>query len=161
MSISLALAMAAAASFADLDAIDAQVAQFTGHAIGQSGGAARPVDRRLKLRPCVSPLALSWNAQQRETVLVQCPDIGGWRLYVPVRGAEPAEAKLPAINRGDAVTIAVTGEGFSVSQPGVAMEGAPVGGWIKVRLLNSSTRGGAPSMSAQVIRPGLVGVPLP
>lgn len=161
MSISIALVMAVASPFADLDAIDVQVAQFTGRGIGEEGGAMQPVDRRLKLRPCASPLALSWNAQRRETVVVRCHDAGGWRLYVPVKAEAAAAAALPAVNRGDAVTIAVTGEGFSVSQPGEAMEGGPVGSWIKVRVLNGSNRNASQAMSARIIRPGLVGVPLP
>ena len=65
MSISLALVIAAAAPFADLDAVDRQVAQFTGAEIGQPGGAMSGVDRRLRLNACASSLGLSWRTQQR------------------------------------------------------------------------------------------------
>lgn len=148
----------AAAPFADLAVIDRQVAQFTGAPIGAEGGAQLPLDRRLRLKPCASPLALSWRGGGRETVVAECPDTGGWRLFVPVRqGAAQALAAAPAINRGDAVTIAVTGGGFSVSQPGEALDSGAVGGWIRVRGLGGK---GQP-MRAQVLRPGLVGVPLP
>ena len=161
MSFSLALVVAAAAPFADLDAIDRQVAAFTGVAVGQPGGAARPVDRRLRLNPCTSSLSLTWYGQRRESVLVRCPDAGGWRLFVPVGGAVAGVTAVPVINRGDAVTIAVNGEGFSVSQPGEALESGAVGAWIRVRTMSSgAARGNSDAMRAQVIRPGLVAVPL-
>lgn len=170
MSISLAasaaivFAAAGAAGFADLDALDRQVAQFTGAGIGQPGGAGAPVDRRLRLRPCAAPLSLGWHGPRRETVIVQCPDAGSWRLFVPVIAsaqAAAAVAELPAINRGDAVTIAVNGDGFTVSQPGEAMEAGAVGAWIKVRRITVNARPAATdAMRARVVRPGLVAIPL-
>ncbi|MCB2072919.1 MAG: flagella basal body P-ring formation protein FlgA [Novosphingobium sp.] len=160
MSFSLALAIAAAAPFADLDAVDREVARFTGSGIGQPGGAIAAVDRRLRLNPCVSPLALTWRTQQQQTVVVQCPDAAGWRLYVPVKRVAP-QAALPAVNRGDAVTIAVSGDGFSVSQPGEALESGTVGSWIRVRAVNNTRRFSNDSLRARIVRPGLVGIPLP
>lgn len=160
MSFASAVLFLAAAPFADLAAIDRHVAGFTGAAIGQTGGAREPVDRRLRLRPCGSPLAVSWRTTSRDTVVVQCGDTGGWRLFVPVMAATPAAAAMPVVNRGDAITIAVTGTGFTVSQPGEAMESGPVGAWIRVRPA-SGTRNGAEPMRARIIRPGLVGLPLP
>lgn len=163
MSFSLALMLTAAAGFADLDAIDGQVAAFTGAPVGQPGGAATPVDRRLRLSPCAAPLALSWHSDRHDSVLVQCPLAGGWRLYVPVRGAMAgmAASSLPAVNKGDAVTIAVTGDGFTVSQPGEALEGGTVGAWIRVRGIAAATKPGASdAMRAQIVRPGLVSVPV-
>lgn len=165
MSFTIGLALVAAAGFADLNAIDQQVAAFTGAQIGQQGGASTPVDRRLRLNACMSPLALTWNGPRRDSVVVQCTDGGGWKLYVPVRGAMGGAGAEPAINRGDAVTIAVQGDGFTVSQPGEALEPGPVGAWIRVRTLSASTtqvgRSGSDAMRAQVMRPGLVSVPLP
>jgi len=160
MSFALSALILAAAPFADLSAIDRQVAAFTGAAIGETGGAMQPVDRRLRLKPCAAPLALSWRTPQRETVQVQCPDAGGWRLFVPARGAPPEVAALPVVNRGDAVMIAVSGSGFTVSRPGEALESGPVGGWIRVRPVATGVRPADP-MRVQVIRPGVVGLPLP
>lgn len=158
--VALALpATAAAQPFADLAGIDRAVALFTGAPAGQPGGALQPVDRRLRLAACRSDLALSWRGARRDSVVVQCPDAGGWRLFVPVEGAGAAQA-APAIARGDAVTIAISGQGFSVSQPGEALEAGAVGAWIKVRTAQAG-RGQGDAMRAQVIRPGLVGVPLP
>lgn len=157
--MTFALILTAAAAFADLDALDAAVVRFAGAPIGAEGGAMLPLDRRLRLRPCQSPEALSWRGGRRETIIVECPDAGGWRLFVPVRAGQGAgAAAAPAINRGDAITIAVAGEGFAVSQPGEAMDGGPVGGWIRVRSLSA---GRAQPMRAQVVRPGLVRVPMP
>ncbi|MFA7586013.1 MAG: flagella basal body P-ring formation protein FlgA [Novosphingobium sp.] len=147
----------AASPFADLVAIDREVAVFTGASTGASGGAALPVDRRLRLRPCLSPLSLGWRTPRQESVVVECPDLGGWRLFVPVRQADAGQTSAVAVNRGDAVTIAVTGDGFTVSQPGEALETGPVGGWVRVRAVNGK---GQP-MRARIVRPGMVALPLP
>ncbi|MCJ2186830.1 flagella basal body P-ring formation protein FlgA [Novosphingobium beihaiensis] len=167
MTPSLVLLAAAAASgaFADLDAIDRQVAAFTGAPVGQVGGALTPVDRRLRLQPCRSSIALSWRTATQQSVVVQCGDINGWRLFVPVRRPAPVAAAAPvrvadAVNRGDAVAIAITGDGFTVSQPGEAMESGPVGAWIRVRPA-STGRARAEPMRARIERPGLVTLPLP
>ncbi|MDE8651156.1 flagella basal body P-ring formation protein FlgA [Novosphingobium album (ex Liu et al. 2023)] len=160
MSLALGLIFAAATPFADLDTIDRQVAGFTGSPVGEIGGASLPVDRRLRLQPCRNPLALSWRTQMRESVVVQCPDPGGWRLFVPVRQAAPEAVAGPVINRGDAISISVAGEGFTVSQPGEAMESGQVGAWIRVRPAGAGRTGNEP-MRAQIVRPGLVSLPLP
>ena len=160
MSYALAIAFAAAAPFADLGSIDAQVRQFTGAPIGAVGGAIRPVDRRLRLRRCLSPLALGWRTQRRETVVVRCGDAGGWRLFVPVQARNQAAAIVPAVSRGDAVSIAVAGSGFTVSRPGEALESGKTGAWIRVRPV-ARRRSAAEIIRAQVVRPGLVHLPLP
>jgi Flagellar basal body P-ring biosynthesis protein len=164
MTPSLILLAAAAASgaFADLDAIDRQVAAFTGAPIGASGGALTPVDRRLRLQSCYSGVALSWRTTMQESVVVQCGDAGGWRLFVPVKRAAPMAAAVEpnAVNRGDAVAIAITGDGFTVSQPGEAMEAGPVGAWIRVRPAAAGTARSEP-MRARIERPGLVSLPMP
>lgn len=164
-SLLLAIVASGTGAYADLEAIDRQVAAFTGAPIGAVGGAMTPLDRRLRLDRCRTTLALSWRSPVKDSVLVQCADTGGWRLFVPVRTAPPAsfqpEVRVPdAINRGDALSIAVTGEGFTVSQPGEALEAGPVGSWIRVRPL-TARRGSGQEMRAQIVRPGLVRVPLP
>ncbi|WP_245647779.1 flagella basal body P-ring formation protein FlgA [Novosphingobium lentum] len=148
---------AAAPGFADLAAVDSAVSAFTGTPIGQSGGAMLPVDRRLKLSPCDDELTLSWRTAGHQTVVVNCPDPGGWHLFVPVKAAasETGPAAAPAVVRGDALTIAASGDGFSVSQPGEALEGGPVGSWIRVR---AGEKGEV--LRAQIVRPGLVLLPV-
>lgn len=160
MSLVTALALTASATLADLAVIDRQVEDFTGAAIGGEGGAIQPIDRRLRLNACAAPLVLGWRSARRETVQVRCPDAGGWRLYVPVRAAPRPEAALPVVNRGDAVTIAVSGPGFTVSRAGEALEAGKQGGWIRVRALSATAPRGQ-VMRARVVRPGLVTVALP
>lgn len=155
-----ALAILSAAVFADPAAIDRAVETFVGAPAGVSGGARTPVDRRLRLATCPAPLALSWHGTARANVVVQCPGAPGWRIFVPVLGGSFAAASVPAaapaIVRGDPVTIAIAGAGFSVLQPGEAMESGPAGSWIRVRGL----AGKAQAMRARVVRAGLVEVPV-
>lgn len=163
MMTALVLYALASGGFADLDAIDRQVAAFTGTVAGEEGGAIAPVDRRLRLQPCRGGLGLSWRTAARDSVVVQCGDAGGWRLFVPVRRAPMPMAEAPeppAVRRSDAVAIAVEGEGFAVSQPGEALEGGAIGAWIRVRPLTLG-KGRPEEMRAQIVRPGLVFLPLP
>lgn len=155
---------ASAADFADPAAIDRAVVEFTGAGIGAPGGPRLPVDRRMKLNPCSTPLALEWYGRGRETVLVRCPVAGGWRLFVPVDAAGgplaavSAQAQAPAaVARGEAVSIAVTGSGFTLSRQGEALEGGAVGDWIRVRPAGNRTD----PVRARILRPGVVGMDLP
>jgi flagella basal body P-ring formation protein FlgA len=167
MSFALGLVLAATAGFADLDAIDRQVAAFTGAPVGAPGGAQTAVDRRLRLQDCAAPLAVSWNGMRRDVVQVQCPLAGGWRIFVPLASAAMAGGAMsaPAVSRGDAVTVAVTGDGFSVSQPGEALEGGAIGAWIRVRPVKGAglpgVSGNGDTLRAQIVRPGMVAIPLP
>lgn len=147
-------------AFADLARIDRAVAEFTGAAQGQPGGATLPVDRRLRLTPCQAPIALEWNGPRRDSVVVRCPEPGSWRLFVPVNAAGTQGSQAPAILRGEAVTIAISGEGFSVSQPGEALESGAVGSWIRVRTTSAGMARGEPKR-ARVVQPGVVSIPLP
>lgn len=146
---------AGAQGFADLSAIDREVAMFIGVNPDAPGGAFAPVDRRLKLTACDRPLNLAWHGNRRGTVLVQCPVPGGWKLYVPVYAGNAGPVAQPVISRGDAVSVTLSGPGFSVSQSAEALEGGAVGEWIRVRLgRNTELRG-------KVLRPGAVGMDLP
>lgn len=144
-----------AAPLTDLAMIDNSVAAFTGQPIGVPGGAAQPVDRRLRLAACNAPLALSWYGSQQTSVLVSCPDMGSWRVFVPVKEARRDAPAAIAVARGEGVTITVAGEGFSVSQPGEALDAGAVGAWIRVR-----TSAKADPLRARVVRPGLVELPI-
>lgn len=141
-----------AGALADLAAIDTAVAAF-------AGAPAQPVDRRLRLAACTAPLALAWHGARRESVRVECPVAGGWRLFVPLAMGQglAAEPAAPVIARGDAISITVSGGGFVVSQPGEALESGPVGAWIRVRTQGPK----AQPLRARVIRPGVVGMDLP
>jgi len=154
-----ATAPAIAAGFASPDEIDRAVAQFTGASVGSEGGARLPIDRRLKLAECNAPLALEWYGRARDTVLVQCPVPGGWRLFVPVEAPQAAAPvrREPVISRGESVAIVVRGRGFSLSRQGEAMEQGAVGDWIRVRPAGQRTE----PVRVKVIEPGRVGMDLP
>jgi flagella basal body P-ring formation protein FlgA len=161
LAISLLIALSAptvrAQGIEDPAAIDREVGAFTGQPIGAPGGAARPVDRRLRLVACSAPLALSWRGDARASILVECPDGGGWHIFVATSAPAPGIARqspaAPVIERGQSVTVALTGDGFSVSQPAEALESGAVGAWIRVR-----TQAKTDPVQAQVVRPGLVEV---
>jgi len=152
-------AAAYASSFADPVAIDGAVAGFTGHAIGEPGGARAPVDRRLRLAACAQPLSLEWHGD-RASVLVRCPE-AGWRLFVPLTAQQQAAAAPVAtqkvVARGETVTVALRGRGFALQRQAEAMEPGAVGDWIRVRPAGRD----AEPLRARVIRPGLVGMDMP
>lgn len=141
----------------DPAAIDRAVEAFTGAAIGAPGGARLATDARLQLATCTAPLGVSWHTPARAAVQVECAGPGGWRIFVAVNaapGAASAAKAAPAVKRGDAITVLVRGRGFSVQQPGEAMENGAVGDWIDVR---TSRKGEA--LRARIERPGLAVIP--
>lgn len=148
---------AAASTFMDHAAIDQEVSRFTGAAIGTQGGARTPVDRRLKLASCQSSLALEWYGNAQDTVLVRCPDAGGWRIFVPLTGGQAAAPAQDVVSRGEVVSIAVSGRGFTLSRQGEAMEAGAIGEWIRVRPAGTREE----PIRAQVLQPGRVGMDLP
>ena len=140
----------------DLAAIDREVAAFTGAPAGALGGAKQPVDRRLRLARCLSPLTLSWHGNRRNTVRVECPDVGGWRIFVATSGGGQAEhQQAEIVKRGERVTVTVRGRGFAVSRAGEAMENGAAGEWIRVRPVD-----GSDPLRGRIVRPGLVEIPL-
>jgi flagella basal body P-ring formation protein FlgA len=151
---------AKAGSFTDPTAIDQAVAAFTGAAPGTPGGARNPADPRLQLAPCGAPLAVSWQGTARSAVAVECPGPTSWRIFVmlmPQQGAYgtgAARAAAPAVKRGEAITLVVRGRGFSVQQPGEAMESGGLGDWITVRTSRKSE-----PLRARIERPGLAVIP--
>lgn len=150
---------ATAAGFIDPSAIDRDVSAFSSAAMGGPGGAT-PVDRRLRLAACAAPLALAWHGDRHDTVLVQCPDAGSWHLFVALRSPAGRTADIAAVARGEEVTVAITGDGFTVSQSGEALESGVIGDWIRVNPVKDSKTQNAP-IRAQIVRPGLVAVLLP
>ncbi|MCW3834838.1 flagella basal body P-ring formation protein FlgA [Sphingomonas canadensis] len=156
--VALAAAAPAAAApepFQSTRVLDMIVAQFTGHGIGEEGGARLPVDPRLKLAACAAP-QLSWFGEDRDAVMVRCmaPE---WKIYVSVKAAPkprpavvapiapapaPVRVERPApppkpevvVRRGDTVTIEVGAPGFSITRQGMAMSDAPAGGRIQVKV---------------------------
>lgn len=140
---------------ADLAQIDRLVESFTGQPIGTVGGARAPVDRRLRLAACAAPVALGWYGAPGKTVSVSCAGADGWQIYVNILApTQSAKSATPMIARGETVTIAVRGLGFTVQRQGEAMKSGAEGDWIKVR-----TAPDAAPVRARVERPGLVVIP--
>lgn len=140
----VAVPAAAEGPFQDLNAIDRAVAGFTGRPVGVEGGAATPVDVRLRLASCPT-LALSWRQDNHDAVVVRC-SAPEWRLYVPVVAAPPAPAPATApapapppkpvivIKRGDPVSVEVRSAGFLITRDGVAMNDAAEGARLLVNV---------------------------
>jgi len=162
---SISASSAFAASPMDLSIIDRAVADFTGAEIGQSGGARLPVDRRLRLSNCQSPLDLKWYGRDQGSVQVSCPT-AGWRIYVAVDGGASRvgpvgrienAASEPIIKRGESVSILVRGKGFTLTRQGSAVEDGAIGQWIKIKAVGDKSK----TLRAIVLRPGRVGIELP
>lgn len=152
---------AGAQSFQSIDAIEQQVVAALGAPIGQPGGPARPIDRRLKLTACPAPIIVEPIALG--AVTVRCQQIG-WRLRVPVMqsGGEQAAGAIstpamrsaraePIIRRGDPVSLVVTTGSFTVSRQAVAEQDGAPGDRIRVR-----TEPRKPPITGQVLPDGRV-----
>lgn len=135
--------------------IDHAVESFTGQPAGTIGGARSRADQRLKLAACSNPLSVTWHGNLQNTVRVACEGRSPWHIFMAVRAAPKAAKAAKVIQRGDSVTIAVEGRGFSVRRPGEAQQAGAIGDWISVR-----TGRKAKPISAKIIRPGLVVIPL-
>lgn len=160
MILALTLALAAPA-FQDLSALDRQVAIALGADIGQPGGAAAPIDRRLKLAAC--PAAPVVEPGMAGTVSVRCAPLG-WRVRVLTGGgaaATPAAgfARVraePVVRRGDPVEMTVETDQFAVTVEAVAdQDGAP-GDRIRVHTDGKGSGPGNAPRLAQVVDAGRV-----
>lgn len=141
---------AGAGSHVDPAQIDRAVEAFTGVAIGNPGGARSPADRRLRLSSCPEPLSTAWHGSPGRTVRVACESGGGWQLFVALRPVPQSAQAFPVVKRGDRVTVAVRGRGFTIQQPGEATEAGRAGEWIAIRVAN-----GQKTVSARIERAGL------
>jgi len=120
-------------NFTDPADIDQAVTAFTGVPIGEVGGARVHADRRLRLAQCEMPLSVYWFGQTGSTLQVTCEGPEIWRIFVATRPIPQAAEAAPIVARGDPITIAVRGRGFTVQQTGEAMENGRVGDWIAIR----------------------------
>lgn len=119
--------------FEDLDALDARVAAALGAGMGEAGGPARPLDRRLKLAACPEPVSVEPPTLGAATV--RCEPLG-WRIRVPVvRMGQATQAMKaePVVRKGDQVEVLARGSAFTVSTLGVAEQDGAPGDRIRVR----------------------------
>jgi flagella basal body P-ring formation protein FlgA len=129
-----------AQGFENPEMLDSRIAAALGAGIGEPGGAAAPVDRRLRLAACPQPAEIAEPALG--AVTVRCQPLG-WRIRVPLVASQAATAAAPAapaaahaaptIRRGDQIQLVAISAGFTVSTLAVAdQDGAP-GDRIRVR----------------------------
>lgn len=142
-----AAAPAAAQGFHDIDDLEQRVIAALGAHIGEPGGPARPIDRRLRLAACPAPVTV--EGPQLGAMTVRCAPLN-WRIRVPLArdpataGAAPesgAPARVtrmaraaPVVRRGDPVALVVMSGGFTVSREAVAEEDGAAGERIRVRI---------------------------
>jgi flagella basal body P-ring formation protein FlgA len=149
-------ASAAIPGFQDLDALDRKIAVSLGADIGEPGGAANGIDRRLRLAPCAAPEV---EPALGGAITVRCPELG-WRVRVPLtRGTTAAAAGQrtraePVVRRGDPVEMLVATGAFTVSLQAVAEQDGAPGDRIRVRADAKS-----PPRIAEVVDSGQVRIP--
>lgn len=125
-----------AQGFEDLAALDRKVAATLGAELGEPGGPARPIDKRLKLAACPQPAIV--DAPAMGAVLIRCESLG-WRIRValsrPAGGyAQAAGVKAePTIRKGDQVELTASSGSFTVSTVAVAEQDGAPGDRIRVR----------------------------
>jgi flagella basal body P-ring formation protein FlgA len=160
----LAAAAAAAPAFAqgfeNLDMLDSRIAAALGANVGEPGGAANPLDRRLHLAACPQPAEV--GEPMAGALTVNCRSVG-WRIRVPLVGAgraatanaaAPQARAEPVIRRGDQVELVAITATFTVSTLGVAEQDGAPGDRIRVR----TERRTAPFIG-QVLADGRVALP--
>ncbi|SEQ58871.1 flagella basal body P-ring formation protein FlgA [Sphingobium sp. YR768] len=163
---------AAQQKFENLDRIDSLVAMTVGANLGEPGGPAAPVDRRLRLAAC--PATPTVEGPIFGAAMVQCAALG-WRIRVPLVAGASAAASGPlpghaaanrftraapvapkdnVVRKGDPVQLLAGNSAFSVSRMMVADEDGAMGETIRVREDKKS----AP-IFAQVVEMGVVRIP--
>ena len=150
----------AADPFQNIPALESRVVGALGAAIGEPGGPAAPIDRRLKLAQCPTNVAI--DPPVMGAIALRCPG-AGWRIRVPLarlggavqQAAYSAPVKAePVIRRGDPVDLVAEQAGFSVSVSAVAQEDGALGSRIRVKTDGKNT-----FIFAEVIDAGLVRLP--
>jgi flagella basal body P-ring formation protein FlgA len=151
--------------FENLDRLDGIVAVTVGANMGQPGGPAAPIDRRLHLAAC--PQTPSVEGPVFGAAVAKCDAIG-WRIRVPLvpgganmpaprtasRAAAAQAPKDTVVKRGDPVQLVAGGGTFSISRAMIADEDGAMGEMIRVREDKKST-----PVIAQVVQMGIVRVP--
>jgi flagella basal body P-ring formation protein FlgA len=168
----LALAApAAAAPFQNLDALESRLINALGAGVGEPGGLAAPIDRRMKLATCPQPVTI--DPPVMGAVALRCPAIG-WRIRVPIQRLQGTNAAAtpvaysammpapqraePVIRRGDPVDLVAETGGFSVSVTATAQEDGAPGARIRVKTQQDGKPQGQ-IVFAEVIEPGRVKLP--
>lgn len=158
--LALLAAPAAAAPFQNIDALEARLVNALGAGIGEPGGPAAPIDRRLKLAAC--PGSVQIDPPVMGAVALRCT-AANWRIRVAIArlggtqtaptGAMALKAE-PVVRRGDPVDLIAENAGFSVSVSGTAQEDGAPGSRIRIKADGQKT-----PIFAEVIDAGRVRLP--
>jgi flagellar basal body P-ring formation protein FlgA len=166
-----AFAATNAGGFEDLDKLEGRLTGALDANVGQPGGPANHIDRRLKLQPCPTPATIDPPALG--AVALRCEQLG-WRIRVPIMrlptapGQQPATGGQviqaayqpmqpqtpPVIKRGDPVQLVSGSGGFTVSTEATAQEDGRVGGRIRVKPADGKSQ----IVIGQVVDTGIVRV---
>ena len=142
-------ATAAAPQFEPLDRLEAGIVATLGAPIGQPGGPAQPIDRRLKLAAC--PQSPEIAVPTPASAVVRCSEMG-WQIYVPLVRKAAVQAAAPLVRKGDEVELVVSGNGFTVTSAAVAQQDGAQDEHIRVRAsLKSPPVTGQVSARGQVV----------
>jgi len=149
-------APAQAQTFENLDLLEGRVVDSLAAGIGEPGGPARPLDRRLRLAPCPEPAVI--DAPAMGAVAIRCEPLG-WRIRVPLIAGAVASAAAPVraepiIRRGDQVEVVAMTSSFTVSTVGTAEQDGAPGDRIRVRTERRSS-----PFVGQVLADGRVALP--
>lgn len=142
--------------FEDLNGLEALVVARLGAPVGQPGGPAAPIDRRLRLAAC--PDTPSIAAPAMGAVAVRCDAIG-WRIRVPISGggrtaAAPVQSREMLVRKGDPVQLVAGNANFTVSTMVMAEQDGARGDMIRVRADRKSE-----PVVARVVENGVVKAP--
>jgi len=150
---------AAATPFQNIDALETRLIAALGAGIGQPGGPATAIDRRLKLAAC--PGSVQIDPPAMGAVALRCT-AANWRIRVPISrlgGSQTAgmggfsKADM-VVRRGDPVDLIAQTNGFAVSVAATAQEDGAPGSRIRVKADGQNV-----PIFAEVIEAGRVKLP--
>jgi flagellar basal body P-ring formation protein FlgA len=159
-------ASAATPAFQNIDALEARLINALGAGIGEPGGPATQIDRRLKLAAC--PTTVQIDPPAMGAIALRCAPLN-WRIRVPIQrlgnaqnvamgsvmGAGMSGGRAdPVVRRGDPVDLIAETNGFSVSVSAIAQEDGAPGSRIRVKADDQKT-----PIFAEVIEAGRVRLP--
>jgi flagella basal body P-ring formation protein FlgA len=154
-------AMAATPQFQNIDALEARLVNALGAGIGEPGGPATGIDRRLKLAAC--PATVQIDPPAMGAVALRCAPLN-WRIRVPIARLGTAQNVAMGsvmgargeivVRRGDPVDLIAETNGFSVSVSAIAQEDGAAGSRIRVKADDQKS-----PIFAEVIEAGRVKLP--
>ena len=154
-------AAAATPQFQNIDALEARLVNAMGAGIGEPGGPAAPIDRRLKLAAC--PVTVQIDPPVMGAIALRCAPLN-WRIRVPISrlgnaqnvamGSVMGARAETVVRRGDPVDLIAETNGFSVSVTAIAQEDGSPGSRIRVKAEGQNT-----PIFAEVIEAGRVKLP--